>query len=202
MVRVLVVLIVQDSPPQIAYRHRASAKIPRRTTTRLAVELGRDLGRTVREWVRLRVDLRQIPGADLQVAQAVRRGAAGGRVHDRLTALRRVRSLRAEVGAFEENVPGRVPVEEVLVVAVEVLGLCLRVVEPIADPGGRVVPESRALAVLAVALAAARRPIQSRAVAGEGVDVGIDLAGKDHVAGLVGLRYDVGVEGGQTLIDY
>ena len=113
-----------------------------------------------------------------------------------------MRRLRAEIGPFQEDLAGRFPVEELLVLAVEVLGLCLRIVERVGDDGGRVVPESRALAVLAVALATTRGPVQSSAVAGEGVDVGVDLARDDDVAYLVGLRYDVGVEGGETLIDY
>ena len=94
------------------------------------------------------------------------------------------------------------PVEELLVLGVEIFGLLLRIVEPIGDIRRRVVPESRALPVLAVALAAACGPIQSSAIAGEGVDVGVDLAGQNDVADLVGLRYDVGVERLETLIDY
>lgn len=202
MVRILVIPIIQQTPPQIANRRRASAKVSRPVRTRLAVKLGRDFRRTVRERIRLRVDLGQIPGADLHVAQAIRRRAAGGSVHDRLTALRRVRRLRAEIGAFEKDLTRRVPVEEILVLGVEVLGLGLRIVERIGDGGGRVVPEGRALAVLAVTLAAARVPVESGAVTGKGVDVGVDLAGDDDVADLVGLRYDVGVERGKTLIDY
>ena len=105
-----------------------------------------------------------------------------------------MRSLRAEIGAFEEDRAGGVAVEEILVVAVEVFGLGLRVVERVGDLRGRVVPECRALAVLAVAFAAACGPVESRAVAGEGVDVGVDLPGDDDVADLVGLRYDISVE--------
>lgn len=202
MIRILVILIIQDGPPQIAHRHRASAEIPRRAFTGLTVKFRRDFRRAVRKRVRLRVDLGQIPGADLHVAQAIRRRAAGGRIHDRLAALGRVRSLRAEIGAFEKIRAARVPVEEILIIAVEVLGLFRCIVESVADIGGRIVPESRALTVLAVALAAARIPVQRSAVAGEGVDVGVDLAGDDDVVDLVGLRYNVGVEGGETLIDY
>lgn len=194
MVRILIILIIQNSPAQITHRHRATAEIAVAVLARLAVELGRDVGRAIRKRVGLRVDLGEIPGADLQVAQAVGGGAAGGGVDDGLAALGGVRGLGAEVGAFEQQRAGRVAVEEVLVVAVEVLGLRLRVVEPVADGGDRVVPEGRALAVLPVPVAAARGPVQSRAVAGERVDVGVDLAGQDYIAGLVGLRYHVGVE--------
>ena len=85
---------------------------------------------------------------------------------------------------------------------VEVLGLCLRIVKSIADIRSRVVPECGALAILAVALTTTGGPVQSSAIAGECVNVGVDLAGEDHVADLVGLRYDIGVEGGETLVDY
>ena len=154
--------------------------------------------RTIRERVRLRIDLCQIPRANLHIAQTIRRRAAGGSVDDRLSALRGMRRLRAEIRAFEERRAGGVAVEEVLVLAVEVFGLGLRVVERVGDLRGGVVPECRALAVLAVAFAAARGPVESGAVAGEGVDVGVDLSGDDDVADLVGLRYDVCVEGLET----
>ena len=158
--------------------------------------------RAVGKRVRLGIDLGQIPSADLHIAQAIRRGAAGGSIDDGLSALRGVRSLRAEIGAFEEGRAGRVAVEEVLVLAVEVFGLSLRVVERVGDCRGWVVPECRALAVLAVAVAAARGPVEGSAVAGEGVDVGVDLPGDDDVADLVCLRYDVGVERLETCVDY
>lgn len=141
MVRILIVLVIQQRPAQIANRGRATAEVPRRATTRLTVELGRDVRRTIGERVRLRVDLGQIPGADLHVAQAVGGGAAGGGVDDGLGALRGVGGLGAEVGAFEQGRAGGVAVEEVLVVAVEVFGLGLRVVERVGDCSGRVVPE-------------------------------------------------------------
>ncbi len=55
---------------------------------------------------------------------------------------------------------------------------------------------------MAITLAATGWPIQGSTIAGEGVDVRVDLAGQDYVADLVGLRYDVGIERGETLIDY
>lgn len=202
MVRILVILIIQQSPAQIANRYRASAKISCRTTAGLSVEFRRDFRRTVRERVRLRVDLRQVPGAHLHIAQAIRRRAARGCIHNRLTALRRMRSLRAQIGAFQKDRTGRLPVEELLVLEVEIFRLLLRIVECVGDVRRLVVPESRALAVLAIAFAAARGPVQSSAIAGEGVNVGIDLASNNNVADLVGLRYDIGVERLETLIDY
>lgn len=202
MVRILIVLIIQQAPTQIANRSGATAEIPRRAITRLAVELGRDLGRTIGEGVGLGVDLGEIPGADLHVAEAVGGGAAGGGVDDGLGTLRGVGGLGAEVGAFEQDRAGGVAVEEILVVAVEVFRLGLRVVEGVGDAGGRVVPECRTLAVLPVAFTAACGPVEGGAVAGEGVDVGVDLSGDDDVADLVGLRDDVGVERLETVIDY
>ena len=115
MLRILVILVVQQSPAQVANRHRASAEIPRRAITRLTVKLRRDFGRAVRKRVRLRADLGQIPRADLHVAQAVRRRAARGSIHNGLTTLRRVRSLCAEIGAFEKAFTGCLPVEELLI---------------------------------------------------------------------------------------
>ena len=113
-----------------------------------------------------------------------------------------MRSLRAEIGVLEEIRPARLPVEELLILAVKVPALFLRIVERVADVGGRVVPEGRALPVLAVTFAATRGPVQGSAVAGKDVDVGVNLAGDDHVADLVGLRYDVRVKGIKTFVDY
>lgn len=155
LLSILIILIIQQPPPQILNRRGPTPKIPRRPLARLAVELRRRSRRTIRERIRLLILRRQVPRADVDVAQAERRRAAGTGVEDGVLALRGVGGLGAGVGAAEEQSARRVLVEEVLHVAVEIPELVLRVRESVGYVGGGVPPECRTFAVLAVAVTAA-----------------------------------------------